>query len=214
MSNPQAGLSAPHESKPKGVNKEHLQKIWRISEDEARHTIEVTTLLNIQDEYFKLSHALSSNDRMLRYKRINSFFFADTFFGKKSDRGYIYMQLFVSDKGFVKVYGMKSKAQLPQAPRLFTREVDVPNAFIFDPSGEQTSAIVCAFCHKIGTTMRILGENNQHADRAELYIGLLKESVHKDLRETHAPMKLCRYCDERRAAISNLTANNLFQFQG
>ena len=89
----------------------------------------------------------------------------------------------------------------------------MPNAFILDPSGEQTSNEVRGFCHKIGTTLRILEERTQHADRAELYIGLLKEDVRKELRELHAPMELWCYCAERRAAISNLTSKNLFQLQ-
>ena len=108
---------------------------------------------------------------------------------------------------------MKRKGQFPPALKLFTKEVGVPNAFILDPSGEQTSNEVRAFCHKIGTTLRILEERTQHADLAEFYIGLLKEAIRKDLRETHAPTKLWCYCAERRAAISNLTAKNMFQLQ-
>ena len=68
------------------------------------------------------------------------------------------MQLFVSDKQFVKVYCMKSKSQLSQALRFFTKEVGVPNDFIIEPSGEQTSDVVRDFCHKIGTSLRILEE--------------------------------------------------------
>ena len=81
------------------------------------------------------------------------------------------MQLFVSDKVLIKVYGMKSKSEFPQALKLFSNKVGVPNAFILDPSGEQTSINVCAFCHKIGTTLRILEEQTQHADCAQLYLG-------------------------------------------
>ena len=124
------------------------------------------------------------------------------------------MQLFVLDKGFVKVYGMKSKAQSPQALRLFTKEVGLTNAFILDPSEEQTPAVISDVCHNIGTTMLILEERTQNADRAELYIGILKEAVHKYSRETHDPMKLWCNCAEHRAAISKLTAKNLFQLQG
>ena len=120
MSNPQTGLSSTHALK-KGVNKEHLQKIWRISEDEARCNIEVTTQLNMWDANSNLLRAFSSNDQMLRYNSINSFFFTNTFFGNKSARGYICMQIFVSDKVFFKVYSMKSKAQFPQELRLFTK---------------------------------------------------------------------------------------------
>ena len=108
---------------------------------------------------------------------------------------------------------MKSKFQPPQSPRLSTKEVSIPNVFIIDLLREKTLAVVYAFCHKIGTKLRILEERTQHADRDELYIGLLKEDVRKELRELHAPMELWCYCAERRAAISNLTSKNLFQLQ-
>ena len=50
----------------------------------------------------------------------------DTFFvtGKaKSARGFAMMQLFVLDKGFIKVYGMTSVKQIPQAMKMFGKEV-------------------------------------------------------------------------------------------
>ena len=75
----------------------------------------------MQDVDSNLSHDIISNDQMLRYKHIKYFFFTDTLFGKKSARGYICMQLFVSDKGFFKVYGTKNKAQFPQELRLLTK---------------------------------------------------------------------------------------------
>ena len=68
------------------------------------------------------------------------------------------MQIFESYKEFVKLYGMKSKSQFHQVLRFFTIEVGVPNDFILDPSGEQTSAVVHDLFHKIGTTLCILEE--------------------------------------------------------
>ena len=124
------------------------------------------------------------------------------------------MQLFVSDKGFVKVYGMKSESEIPKAQRMFVKEVGAPNAFICDPHSAQKSKEVRNFCHQIGSTLRLLEERTQHANRAELYIGLLKEGVRKDLQESHAPLRLWDYCAERRAQIFNLTAKPLFQLQG
>ncbi len=43
------------------------------------------------------------------------------------------MQLFVSDKDFVKVYGMTSPKEFSDALKLFCKEVEVPRAFIVDP---------------------------------------------------------------------------------
>ena len=124
------------------------------------------------------------------------------------------MQLFVSDKGYMKVYGMKSAKDFPQALKLFCKEVGVPRALVVDPHKSNKSEKVRSFCHKIGSTLRVLEENTQHVDRAELYIGLLKEAVRKDMRETHSPLRLWCHCAERRAQIFNLTAKNIFQLEG
>ena len=200
-----------------GVTKENLAKVWRINEEEARRTLEVTSQLNKQDADSTLSRAFGTNDRMLRYRRLNSVFFMDTFFvtGKaRSVRGYTMIQLFVSDKGFLKVYGMKSVKDIPAAMKMFAKEVGAPNCFVCDPHKNQKSKEVREFCHRIGTTLRVLEERTKHANRAELYIGLLKESIRKDMRETNSPLRLWCYCAERGASIFTLTAKNLYQLQG
>mmetsp|Transcript_2442 Transcript_2442/g.3435 ORF Transcript_2442/g.3435 Transcript_2442/m.3435 type:complete len:118 (+) Transcript_2442:1820-2173(+) len=117
---------------------------------------------------------------MLRYKRIKSCFFTDTMFvtsKAKSRRGNTMLQLFVSDKGFLAVYGMKLKSDFKEALHLFCKEIGVPITLVVDPSGEQTSKAVRKFCNQVGTTLHILQESTQWTNRAELYIGLLKESV-------------------------------------
>ena len=50
--------------------------------------------------------------------------------------------------------------------------------------------------------------------KAELYIGLLKEAVRKDMRETNSPMILWDNCVERRARINNLTAKDNVKLHG
>ena len=211
-------VAAMHAGAKQGVGKKHLMKVWRINEEEARRTLEITSQLNRQDGASTLSRNLSTNDRQLRYRRLNSVFFMDTFMvtkGAKSARGFTHMQLFVSDKGFVKVYGMKTVKDIPAAMRAFAKEVGAPNCFVCDPHPNQKSDEVKSFCNRIGSTLRLLEESTQHANRAELYIGLLKEAIRKDLRESNAPLRFWCYCAERRASIFTLTAKrNLFQLQG
>ena len=110
-------LSAAHADTPKGVTAEHLSKFWRISDEAAQQTLDVTTQLNKQYVNASLSRRFGTNDQMLRYKRISSLFYTDTFFSSKviSKRGFSMMQIFVSDKGFVKVYGMKSEKEFINA---------------------------------------------------------------------------------------------------
>ena len=83
-----------------------------------------------------------------------------------------------------------------------------------DPHQLQKSKEVTKFLNTVGTSSRILKESTQHADCAELYIRLLKNSVRKDPEESSSPMKLWCYRCERRATSMTMTANNIFQLQG
>ena len=106
------------------------------------------------------------------------------------------MQLFVSDRSFVSVYPMSSKAEYIDAIKLFSKEVGAPDVLVVDPSGEQTSKRARQYCQLIGTTLRLLEEGTQWANCAELYIGIFKEAIRKDLRESNCPMVLWDYCAE------------------
>ena len=106
-----------------------LSKIWTISHEMAYKTIQITIQLNLEGENTSLEMNLGTNDRMLRYRRLKSHFFTDTLFVTKkarSTRGYTCMQIFVSDKGFVKVYPMKNQRDYPQALRIFAKDVGAP----------------------------------------------------------------------------------------
>ena len=94
-----------------GVSPEHLSKVWRISHEDAKRTLDITSHLSQRPTNPELSRNYGTNDRMLRYKRIKDYFYMDTFFatkkGGKSSRGHSCCQLFVTDKGFVYVVPMR-----------------------------------------------------------------------------------------------------------
>ena len=197
---------------------ERLSKIWRISEDDAKRTLDTTTQRSVRREDTTIARNYGTNDRMLRYKRLDTHFFMDTFFAtskiQKSTRGNTCCQLFVSDKGFVYVVPMKSKSEVPQAVKQFAKEVGAPEAFVCDPSGEQTSNVMKQLTSAMGTTLRLIEEGTPWSNKAELYIGLIKEAVRKDMLESNAPLNLWDYCVERRSLIHNLTARDSFKLQG
>ena len=204
-------------SPPSAIDPKHLSKIWRISNNDAVKVLEQSTCLQRVGHPNSLSRRLPTNDRMLRYRRIDSNFFTDTFFATakgKSSRGHTCAQLFVSDKGYLSIYFMKSKSEFKDALHLFCKEVGVPVNLVVDPSKEQTSNDVKQFCHKVGTTLRILEESTQWANRAERYIGIFKESIRQDMRIANSPLCLWDYCAERRALIHNVIPKGLFQLQG
>ena len=70
------------------------------------------------------------------------------------------------------------------------------------------------FCTDIGTTLQALEEGTPWSNKAELYIGLLKEAVWKDMCESDSLMPLWDYCMEGRARINNLMAKDSFKLHG
>jgi hypothetical protein len=89
-------------------------KIWRIPYANADRTLEVTTQRIRQDPDSSLSCNARTNNRAVRYGRISSKFFTDTFFATKlakSLRGNTCAQIFVSDKDFIALYLMKKEAE-------------------------------------------------------------------------------------------------------
>ena len=85
---------------------------------------------------------------------------------------------------------------------------------VVDLHSSLKSGLVRKFLNKVGTTLRILEEFTQYTDRAELYMGLLKRGVTKDMKDSNSPMRLWCYAAERRSAIMTMIANNPFQLQG
>ena len=53
-----------------------------------------------------------------------------------SERGNRYIQLSVSDVGYMYVHPMKEKSEIIDAVKAFAKEIGVPTALILDPAGE------------------------------------------------------------------------------
>ena len=109
---------------------------------------------------------------------------------------------------------MKRKSEVLLAIKQFAKEVGAPDSFVADMSGEQMSSEVKNFCNDIGTTLRALEEGTPWSNKADLYIGLIKEAVRKDMCESNSPLCFWDYCVDRRARINNLTAKDAFRLHG
>ena len=145
----------------------------------------------------------TTNDRMLRYRRINQYFFMDTFFvtkkGGTSSRGNTCCQLFVMDNGFIYVVPMKRKSEVLLAIKQFAKDVGEPDAIVSDMAREQVSQDVQQFYNTITTMLRALEEGTPCSNKTELYIKLklMKEAIHKDMKEANCPLRFWDYCLER-----------------
>ena len=109
---------------------------------------------------------------------------------------------------------MKKKSEVLLVIKQFAKEIGAPDSFVADMSGEQMSSEVKKCCNDIGSTLRALEEGTPWSNKAELYIGLIKEAVRKDMHKLNSPLCFWDYCVERRARISNLTAKNAFRLHG
>jgi hypothetical protein len=109
---------------------------------------------------------------------------------------------------------MKSKSEVLQAVKQFAKEVGAPDAIICDAASEQKSADLKKFLGEIGTTLRVLEEGTPWANKAELYIGLIKEAVRKDMKRSNCPLAFWDYCVERRARIHNMISKDTFKLRG
>eukprot|EP00957_Ditylum_brightwellii_P115037 8774555-Ditylum_brightwellii.AAC.1 len=82
----------------------------------------------------------------------------DSFFAtkkaRKSTRANTFCKLVVTDKGFVHVVPLKSKAEVLLEVKLFAKEVGALDALICDAAGEQISHPMRAFCAEIGTMLK------------------------------------------------------------
>eukprot|EP00957_Ditylum_brightwellii_P133399 10170717-Ditylum_brightwellii.AAC.1 len=91
-------------------------------------------------------------------------------------------EIFVTDKGFVFIVPLKSKEKVILEVKLFAKEVGASDEFICDA--------MRVFCTEIGTMLRVLEEGTLWANKAELYIGLIKEAAQKDKKNLTNPL-LC-----------------------
>ena len=82
---------------------------------------------------------------------------------------------------------MKKQSEVLLAFKEFAKEIGAPDSFVAGMSGEQMSSEVKKFCNDIGTTLRALEGGTPWSNKAELYIGLIKEAVRKDMRESNSP---------------------------
>eukprot|EP00957_Ditylum_brightwellii_P047440 3603786-Ditylum_brightwellii.AAC.1 len=111
------------------------------------------------------------------------------------------------------MYPMKSQSDFQDTLHWFCKQVGATVDLVIGAHESQTNNNVCRFCNQVGTTLIILERSTPWANRAELYIGLLKEAVCYNIQQSSSPMTLWCYCIKRRARIHNLIPHPLFRAQ-
>ena len=175
-----------YKSKKNSATVDHLSKMWKISQEDAQLTIENATQRCARQEYPSMKMNYSDNDRMLRYKRLDDYFYMDEFYATrdksiKSLRQNTCCQLFVTDNGYVCVCPLEKESDVQLVLKLFAKDVGVPEALVTDGSKDETSAEVKRFCINIGTTHKTLEQGAPQDNLAELFNGIIKSAASKHM---------------------------------
>ena len=75
--------SGVHGGSEVGIDAKHLSKVWQISYEDAKWTIDATTQHGTHLPNPAVNQNYTTNDRMLWNWRINQYFFMDTFFATR-----------------------------------------------------------------------------------------------------------------------------------
>jgi hypothetical protein len=200
-----------------GVSAEHLAKVWMIPHDETARTLQVMSQRLHTDIDFSLSRNIGTNNRAVWYCHTKLCFYTDTLFvtgTAKSSHGNICAQLYVSDKGYFAIYPMQHHQDYFLALKQFAKVVGAQDVLVCDLRPTQKQRKVKEFCTQIVMTLKVLEAQTQWGNRAELYIGLIKEATRKDMRASGLPLVHWDYCMECWALIYQVNAKNLFQLNG
>ena len=196
----QTAIHAAQSTEPNNIYLEFLSNTQKIDNESSNKVLDQNTQINNQGADNFISYQLLTNDCMLRYRYINRQLFTDDFFAKTKGR-FIRenncAQIFLSNKGFVAIYLMRSTGDFQYDLQMFCKDIGVTISLVFETSGDQTSKQVRNFCHQVGTTPKLFGESTQWENRSELYIRILKESISIYIRSINCLMIIGDYCADR-----------------
>ena len=205
------------------ISPAELSRVFGIDRQTAKATLRVTSQRIRRADNPSLSRNYSTNDRMLRYRRLRRDFYMDTFFAGadssegwdgRSTRGFKSVQLFVSDTGYLFGVLMKTLEEIPEAISQFLRDVGAPDVLVADAHSSHQSMTVKRLLSRAGTRLRLLEEGTPWSNKGELYVGLLKGSVVKDMKRSNSPKVFWDYCTVRRIKIHNKIASKITRLEG
>ena len=204
--------SAIAHSASKTLEPQDLSRLWNISLDAAKRTIDKTTQLHIRPLRGPLHRRFRTSAHQSRYRQLGGYlscFASDTFKANvTSTRGNKYTQLFCNRGNFVKAYPMKSKSHAHHSLDRFLHEIGVPTEILTDGAKELTLGNWGKACQKHRIQQRKTEPHSPWQNHAELMGGNLKRKIRHRMRTTNTPVRLWDYCWEYMAGIVSLTASN------
>ena len=180
------------------ITEKELTERWQIRKEEATANVLATTQRLIRSLLEPtLNRRYKTNDRILRYFRIQTDMFMDTYFVSRklgpSMRGYTCAQLFVTEFGWCKVKPMQLRLELSLVLKSVFKEDGVPEKMICDGAPEQVSGEAAHLCQLADFTVQQLERGTPWSNRAEGHVGIVKSEILLDLKDSNCPMVLWCY---------------------
>ena len=162
-----------------------------------------------------LSQWYSTNDRMLRYRRLPVDLFTDTLeAGIVSHRGNKYAQVYAHGNTWHKAYPMAKKSDTHETLSLLFAQEGVPSILVMDGARQQ---VMGEFSHKARQADYHVKQTEPYSpwqNAAEGTIRELKKSAGRKMIKANSPKKLWDDCIELEMEIRSCTAKNVFELKG
>ena len=193
-----------------------LVRNWGIGIEAAKRTVKSTTQRILRTvAHPSLSRRFRTNDRQLRYRRINSEMFTDTAKSAvTSKRGNKYMQFFSLPYGWVRTFPMPKKSCAHEALSVLFKRDGVPSTMVMDGSKEQTQGEFKRKCRESGCHIKQTEPHSPWSNSCEVAIKEVKLATGRDLRRSKCPKVLWDDCMERQAYIRSFTAHDIYNLKG
>ena len=199
-------------SKSNGISSEDLARNWNIPVERAKRTLAVTTQRGVRSRPDALTRRFKTNDRMLRYNRLNTTMFTDTAeAGTLSRRQNKYVQVYVVPPNWTKAYAMRTKGDAHHTLSNLLHDVGVPEKMVMDGSKEQTMGEFRRKLRDAGCHVHQTEPHTPWSDRAELAIRELKRKTRRQMMKSRCPKRLWDDCLELMADINSHVVHDNYE---
>ena len=203
-------------SKRTGLKPEHLASKWNISLKQAENTIRVTTQRAVRlISNPALSRRFKTNDRMLRYNRVQHTVFTDTMKATVlSTRKNRYAQIYCTDFQWMRAYPMRTESEAHYTLSTMMKDVGVPNKMVMDNAKTQVLGQFKRKLREADCRIKRIEPHTPFSNAAEAAIRELKKRTARALTKSKCPKSLWDDCIELTALQRSHTALDLWNLRG
>ena len=151
------------------ITAEKLSQTWSIGLQTAKRTLKTTTQRGVGSVANpSIERCLWTNDRQLRYRRLNTNLYTYTMFSNTpSTRGNTGGQIYTNDMDWTRFYPMKSKSQAHETLSVLMSRDGVPATLISDGAKEQVKGQFWSKARQAGIHCKETEPHSQWQNRAE-----------------------------------------------